>query len=288
MAAVGLAVAAIPEGLPAILTITLAIGVRAHGAPQRHHPPPAGGRDAGLGHGHLLRQDRNPDPERDDRAGVATAQHVFEVSGVGYDPHGGFTLAGAGRWSRSSRPLLAEMVRAGVLCNEATLRRADGDGRWVVDGDPMEGALVAVGAQGRPGAGPRARARIRARDVIPFESEHRFMATLHHDHEGRGFIYVKGAPERVLAMCVRERAGDGDRPLERPTGIGASRSWRRAASGCWRSPAGTTATDHRDLRFDDVEGGLDPARPVRASSTRRATRRSRPSPPAGRPASGSR
>ena len=62
-------------------------------------------------------------------------------------------------------------------------------------------------------------------DAIPFESEHRFMATLHHDHAGRRVIWVKGAPERVLEMCDRERADGADRPLDPDY-------WRRGATDC--------------------------------------------------------
>ena len=74
----------------------------------------------------------------------------------------------------------------------------------MVEGDPMEGALVVVAV--KAGHDQRLEAECRPRtDVIPFDALHRFMATLHHDHEGRGFLYVKGAPERLLTMCDRQQ-----------------------------------------------------------------------------------
>jgi magnesium-transporting ATPase (P-type) len=254
MTAVGLAVAAIPEGLPAILTVTLAIGVermaRRHAIIRRLPVVET------LGSVTVICSDKTGTLTKNEMTvrAVATAQHLFEVSGVGYDPHGGFSL-GDRDLAPEQRPLLAEMVRAAVLCNDAALRRADGDGRWVVDGDPMEGALVAVGV--KAGLEPELeRERYPRTDVIPFESEHRFMATLHHDHEGRGFIYVKGAPERVLGMCAHERASDGDRPLD-------AAYWHRrveelAARGqrVLAVARREAAADHRELRFDDLEGGL--------------------------------
>ena len=105
----------------------------------------------------------------------------------------------------------------------------------MVDGDPTEGALLTAGLKAGLDLEFEREAYPRT-DTIPFESEHRFMATLHHDHDGRGFIYVKGAPERLLGMCARERTADcGDRPLDAPTGTGASRSSPRAGSASWRS-----------------------------------------------------
>ena len=133
--------------------------------------------------------------------------------GVGYDPHGAFRLGEREVDPDASRPLV-ETIRAGLLCNEARLRQGK-DGRWVVDGDPTEGALLTVGV--KAGLDPdRERAGCPRTDTIPFEPEHRFMATLRHDHEGRGLVFLKGAPERVLEMCVSARTADGDRPLDRP------------------------------------------------------------------------
>ena len=109
----------------------------------------------------------------------------------------------------------------------------------------------------KAGLDPRLEAEQRPRtDVIPFESEHRFMATLHHDHAGHGFVYLKGAPERVLEMCVQERAAGEDRPLRRDhweRGVEqlAARG-QRVLAVAFRA----AADEHRALRFEDVEGGL--------------------------------
>jgi magnesium-transporting ATPase (P-type) len=184
---------------------------------------------------------------------IVTAGARYEVGGVGYDPHGGF--------SRDSRdvvpeqePRLADMCRAALLCNDAAVRQAGET--WHVDGDPTEGALLVVAMK----AGldiRRVNEEFPRTDVIPFESEHRFMATLHHTHAGDGFIYVKGAPERVLAMCDRERTpAERETPLDADTwyarlGEIAARGERVLAVAVKPAPA-----QHRDLTFDDVQGGL--------------------------------
>jgi magnesium-transporting ATPase (P-type) len=188
---------------------------------------------------------------------IATAEQQFEVSGVGYDPHGAFSLPGrdAAAVDPKRHPLLVAVIRAGVLCNEAMLRRAEGGG-WVVDGDPTEGALLTAALKAGLDLAFEREAYPRT-DIIPFESEHRFMATLHHDRDGRGFICVKGAPERLLGMCARERTADlGERPLDAPY-------WHRrveelAARGQRILAVATraVAAEHRELSFADIEGGL--------------------------------
>ena len=257
LAAVALAVAAIPEGLPAVLTITLAIGVERmarRNAIIRRLPAVET-----LGSVTVICSDKTGTLTKNEMTAqaVATAEHLFEVSGVGYDPHGAFSLTGgdAPAVEPESQPLLAAVIRAAVLCNEARLRRAEG-GAWVVDGDPTEGALLTAGLKAGLDLEFEREAYPRT-DTIPFESEHRFMATLHHDHEGRGFIYVKGAPERLLGMCARERTAQrGDRQLDAPY-------WHRrveelAARGQRILAVATKAVpaDHRELRFADVEDGL--------------------------------
>jgi len=252
MAAVGLAVAAIPEGLPAIMTVTLAIGVQRmarRNAIVRVLPAVEA-----LGSVTVICSDKTGTLTRNEMTvqSAVTADASYEVTGVGYAPHGEFTRAGTVVEPEQCLELL-ELLRAGLLCNDAGLR--EHQGQWLIDGDPTEGALVVAAHKG--GLDPRVEAELRPRtDVIPFESEHRFMATLHHDHAGHGFVYLKGAPERVLEMCTQERAAGEDRPLRRDhwhacLGRMAARG-QRVLAFAFR-PA---AADHRELRFDDVGTGL--------------------------------
>jgi magnesium-transporting ATPase (P-type) len=177
---------------------------------------------------------------------------MIEVTGEGYAPHGQF-LEGGAEVDVEHMPLLREMTRGALLCSDARLRPAE-DGEWQVEGDPTEGALIAMAMKaGDPAVEAKDYPRT---DVIPFESEHRFMATLHHDHEGHGTIYVKGAPERILEMCALQRTAEGDQPLDlaywrrRIDEIG-SRGQRVLALA-----AKSTIAQHRELLFDDVRSGL--------------------------------
>jgi magnesium-transporting ATPase (P-type) len=107
---------------------------------------------------------------------------------------------------------MVEAIRAGLLCNDATLEQKADD--WCVHGDPMEGALVvlAVKAALEPEEERQQHPRT---DLIPFESEHKFMATLHHGHDGRAMIYLKGAPEQILARCAKvQGAAGGDLSMD--------------------------------------------------------------------------
>jgi Ca2+-transporting ATPase len=142
---------------------------------------------------------------------IDTARETYEVTGVGYEPSGSFTRGGSDI-SVEDHPVLSEILRAGLLCSDATVRKSSGE--WIMEGDPTKGALVtaAMKAALDPDFAHEAFPRV---DVIPFESEHRFMATLHHDHEGNGFIYVKGAPERLLEMCSGQRGHNRDEPLDK-------------------------------------------------------------------------
>ncbi|MEX2162827.1 MAG: HAD-IC family P-type ATPase, partial [Sulfuricaulis sp.] len=252
LAAVGLAVAAIPEGLPAIITITLAMGVQRmarRNAIVRVLPAVEA-----LGSVTCIGSDKTGTLTRNEMTvqSVVTADGIYELTGVGYEPRGELTRDGTAV-DPEQCPELLELLRAGLLCNDAGLR--EHDGQWLIDGDPTEGALVVAARK----AGLEARRETEQRprtDVIPFESEHRFMATLHHDHAGHGFVYVKGAPERVLEMCVHEREAGEDRPLrrgrwERLIGQLAERGSRVLAVAF--RPAGD---EHRALHFEDVDGGL--------------------------------
>ncbi len=108
------------------------------------------------------------------------------MSGVGYNPHGQFSLEGQ-EFGVEDRPDLVELGRAGLLCNDAELTAAESE--WVLHGDPTEGALIALGV--KAGLDPRLeRERLPRTDVIPFESEYRFMATLHRDPRGHTPLFI--------------------------------------------------------------------------------------------------
>jgi len=211
MVGVGLAVAGIPEGLPAILTITLAIGVQrmaGRNAIIRRLPAVET-----LGSVSTICSDKTGTLTRNEMTvrAVATTAGRFEVGGVGYAPRGGFTRDGVEVFAED-QPLLRELLRAGALCNDSALAESDGD--WRVEGDPMEGALLTLGRKGGVAAETEEKTWPRV-DLIPFDSQHRFMATLHHDHTGEAVVLLKGAPERVLEMCHRQAHPEGDAPLDR-------------------------------------------------------------------------
>ncbi|MGR9088928.1 MAG: HAD-IC family P-type ATPase, partial [Gammaproteobacteria bacterium] len=216
MSMVGIAVAAIPEGLPAIMTITLAIGVQRmarRNAIIRRLPAVET-----LGSVTVICSDKTGTLTCNEMTAesVFVNHELFTVEGTGYDPHGGFRH-GDQAANVSDYPELLELLRAAALCNNARLVQAAGI--WQVHGDPTEGALVTLAR--KAGLDPDLLIREMPRtDSIPFESEHRYMATLHHDHLGHAFVFVKGAPERILGMCSLERTNGEDVPIR--TG-----QWRR-------------------------------------------------------------
>ena len=210
MAAVSMAIAAIPEGLPAIMTITLALGVQnmvRRNAIVRHLPAVET-----LGAVTVICTDKTGTLTRNEMTvqSVITAGVQLQVDGVGYAPTGGFSRDGKEIPVTDYADML-DMFRAGLLCNEASLYQQDGT--WVIRGDPTEGALITLAMKAAldPVFEQKALPRV---DVIPFESEHRFMATLHQDPAGNSLIYVKGAPEEVLAMCSDQRSQGKDHLIQ--------------------------------------------------------------------------
>lgn len=205
MIVVGLSVAAIPEGLPAVLTITLAVGVQAmarRNAIVRRLPA-----IETLGSVSVICSDKTGTLTRNEMmvATLAAGDHIYSVAGSGYAPEGNIRLADA-EIDLAAHNQLVEFARASALCNDAALHSHE-DG-WRVEGDPMEGALQALAGKIMRQA-PEPFADWTRTDVIPFDANHRYMAVLHHDHEGHAEIHVKGAPERILVMCAGQRAADG-------------------------------------------------------------------------------
>ncbi|UZK04269.1 cation-translocating P-type ATPase [Venatoribacter cucullus] len=191
MAVVGLTVAAIPEGLPAILTITLAVGVRrmaSRKAVIRRMPA-----IETLGAVSVICSDKTGTLTRNEMmvAAVAAAEQQLAVSGAGYAMNGELATG-------LSAELQQQIARAASLCNDASVSRQDG--QVSIHGDPMEAALQVLAH--KLGELPDDLSRQWPRsDEIPFDAEHRFMATLNHDHRGQRMIWVKGAPEAILQRC---------------------------------------------------------------------------------------
>jgi magnesium-transporting ATPase (P-type) len=252
LAAVGLAVAAIPEGLPAIITITLAIGVQrmaARNAIIRRLPAVET-----LGSVTVICSDKTGTLTRNEMTvqAVATRHRLYSVSGVGYDPHGGFSSAGQDE-APGDHPVLQELCLASVLCNDARL--VAHNGQWRVEGDPMEGALLVLGR--KAGLDPELLVEELPRDdIIPFESEHRFMATLHHDHAGQRSIYLKGAPEVLFSRCSHQRTESGDDPFERDYWLAEVEEIGRRGQRALAIAVHAARPEQEALRFDDVAGEL--------------------------------
>ncbi len=209
-AAVSIAVAAIPEGLPAVMTVTLAIGVRSmakRNAIIRKLPAVET-----LGAVTTICADKTGTLTRNEMTAktVRTAATEVEVEGVGYEPEGGFTIDGETA-DLDEHADVMEMLRIGLLCNDAEVTKKDGD--WQPEGDPMEAALIVLARKAELDPETEAEDRPR-RDEIPFASERRYMATLHDDREGNHLVYVKGAPEQLLEMCSKEQHGDELRDLD--------------------------------------------------------------------------
>ncbi|MFN3991247.1 MAG: HAD-IC family P-type ATPase [Erythrobacter sp.] len=197
IAVVALAVGLVPEDLPAVITITLAIGVRrmaARKAVIRKLPAVET-----LGATSVICSDKTGTLTRNEM----TAHHVIladkrlVVSGAGYAPEGTIALEGGG--DETAALAAAEpIIRCALLCNDASLHEEGG--AWLVNGDPMEGALVALAI--KAGMDPAAtRAAWKRLDEIPFDAAHRFMASLHAAPDGSAVIFVKGAPEALFAMA---------------------------------------------------------------------------------------
>jgi magnesium-transporting ATPase (P-type) len=210
MTVVGLAVAGIPEGLPAILTVTLAIGVQslaARNAIIRRLPVVET-----LGAVSVICSDKTGTLTRNEMTvrALVTADERFEVTGTGYDPEGRFLKDGRDI-SLEEDPILSLALHAAIACNDSSVEK-HGD-EWRVHGDPMEAALLIAAMKGDIDVYEIGEASPRI-DVIPFESEHKYMAALHHTHTGEAMIFLKGAPEKLLQLCTRQRSRNGDEPID--------------------------------------------------------------------------
>lgn len=206
LAAVGLAVAAIPEGLPAIMTITLAIGVQRMAAANaiiRRLPAVET-----LGTLSVICSDKTGTLTRNEMTvrTLVLPDVRLDISGTGYDLRGAFSADGD-NYAVETHPGAMQMLRAMLLCNDADIVQ-DEQGQHI-QGDPMEAALSVAAI--KAGLDPAVISKQWPRtDLIPFDAAHQFMATLHHNHEGESIVLVKGAPEQLLKRCNRVRSAQGE------------------------------------------------------------------------------
>ena len=258
-AAIGFAVAAIPEGLPALVTITLAIGVQQmarQNAITRKLPAVEA-----LGSVTTVCSDKTGTLTKNEMTvrRIVTPLARYEITGLGYDPVGEIRPAAGARAGGDLTAVLA----VATLCNDAHIVR-DSDGHWQLVGEPTEGALKVVAMKGRldPGAGSRVA-------VLPFDSANKFMATLNEGADGSRAILVKGAPDRLLERSLTQRGEIGSEPLDLVRWsavvdeLGAEGLRVLAAA---RKPIRSDVDeigidDLQDLEFLGVWGIVDPPRP---------------------------
>lgn len=201
---VALVASAIPEGLPAVMTIILALGVQRMARQKaiiRRLPAVET-----LGSVTIICSDKTGTLTRNEMTVqlMVTSAATYQATGVGYAPEGALTHID-GSTDAATRPDLLPALQTGILCNDSS--HEYGENGWHIVGDPTEGALLVLGA--KAGLDAQALSRQWPRlDSIPFVSDNRYMATHHTNEHDEHWILVKGAPERILAMCRWQLNGD--------------------------------------------------------------------------------
>lgn len=266
MMVVALTASAIPEGLPALMTVTLALGVRRMA--QRHAIVRRLPAVEALGAVTVICSDKTGTLTRNEMTvqRIIGVNYRVTVEGVGYSPEGDL-LMDRRPVSLDEHPELRLAIRAGVLCNDARLYQEDGI--WRIIGDPTEGALQVLGEKAGLRDEITANSAWQRIDAIPFESQHRFMATYHCDEENSPWIFVKGAPERILDMCHSQLSEDGENELDvdywrRMATDMAAQGLRLLAIAYKRSAPQSDLLDFSDVSSDYVMlallGIMDPPR----------------------------
>lgn len=253
-----LAVAIVPEGLPAVITITLALGAtamaRQNALARRLQAVET------LGAASVICTDKTGTLTENKMTAtrIWMLGQAYDVTGTGYDPAG--HIAKNGRRIRASDdPLLADLLMTGLHCSHATLARR-GDA-WELVGEPTEGALVTLALKGWLDL-PRKREPLAE---LPFSSERKRMSVLYQTKDGLR-ILTKGAPERIEEICGTVRTPEGTRPLtEQDRDVIAAEYEAMASAGLRVIALATrTAPDNKiveeDLTFLGLVGLIDPPR----------------------------
>ncbi len=268
MAAIALAVGAIPEGLPAALTITLAIGVSRMARRRaiiRNLPAVET-----LGSTTVICSDKTGTLTQNQMTvqQIHTLGGRYMVTGVGYQPQGDIVAQEGAPAAWKEDAAVLETLKAGLLCNDSQL--VESEGRWNVQGDPTEAALLTAASKG--GLSLELTSHPRRLDAIPFDSQHQYMATLH----SNGVVYIKGAAEVLLDRCTGalDTAGqlvacDGEPFRQALTSI-ASQGMRVLAFARLEKPGAQKISfaDINGLTLLGLQGMIDPPRPEAVSAIR--------------------
>jgi Ca2+-transporting ATPase len=277
---VALAVAAVPEGLPAVVTAVLAVGVQRMA--RRHAIVRHLRAVETLGSATVIASDKTGTLTRNEMTvrTVITASGRIELGGIGYAPEGDVRLEAGGNIDGAVRFELDRALAAADRANNAALHEQDG--RWIVEGDPTEGALIV--AARKAGLRPRELdARFRRVAEVPFSSERKLMTTVHVDAEAadRTVVFTKGAPDVLLARCTRELVGHEPRLLDEQRRAAILRSNDELAGRAMRTlgvayrilPGAVTDADEQveqDLVFAGLLGMIDPPRDEARDAVARA------------------
>ena len=263
LASVSLAVAAIPEGLPAIVTITLAFGVtemaRRNALIKRLPAAET------LGCTTVICTDKTGTLTKNQMtvSRIYCGGKEYEVSGVGYEPSGEFILDNRAITPEKEGEELIETLKAGYLCSNASLTENKDEGGYSIVGDPTEGALVVSASK----AGITE--HLLRLDEIPFMAEQQCMATLHEGvNKNANVVYVKGSPEQVLRMCQNQLVNGSIVPLRREEILAeanemAGEALRVLGMAYKRVPKDKKALNSEDLEgltFLGLQGMIDPPR----------------------------
>jgi magnesium-transporting ATPase (P-type) len=259
MTAVAATVATIPEGLPIVVTIALAIGVSRmaqRNAIIRKLPAVET-----LGSTTVICSDKTGTLTKNEMTVIRAydGEKIYELTGTGYDPTGEILEEGRPVKAEAD-PQLAQLFRIGLLCNESQVFEEEGN--YKVDGDPTEGALI-VAAMKAGLTLDEEREKFPELFLIPFESDRGYMATLHRQGD-RNVAFVKGAPERLLDICAECRM-DAWEDVPRVADHFAREGLRVLGMAYKELPAGQTEITMADLQsglvFAGLQGMIDPPRP---------------------------
>lgn len=259
---IALAVAVVPEALPAVVTISLAIGVQRmvkRNALVRRLPAVET-----LGSTTVICSDKTGTLTKDEMTvrKIYVQGDILEVSGAGYEPKGEFSRNGSHVEPSEALKLL---LRGAALDSDARIVRANPDNRWEVKGDPTEGALVVAAAKAGLIKGELDKMYPRVNE-IPFTSETKRMTTLH-EIEGHTIAYSKGAPEIILDSCTRQLTAEGEVPLD---AAGREKILEAAQSMAAEALRVLAVASHADTGIENAEkemtflgllGMIDPPRP---------------------------